>query len=56
MSNSKRHTYTGKYCCLPGCNSALSNKIKLYQVPNGKKRLGMSTEEWTNKFHQVSIA
>ena len=53
MSKSELKNYRGKYCCLPGCNSASSNKIRLYQVPNGKKRFGVSTIEWTNQFHQV---
>ena len=55
MPNPKWNTYSGKYCCLPGCSSASSNQIKLYQVPNGKRRYGVSTAEWSECFQQVSI-
>ena len=43
----------GKYCCLPGCTSCTGNNIKLYKVPNGQRRFGVSTAEWSEKFHQV---
>ena len=36
-------------------SSASSNQIKLYQVPNGKRRYGVSTVEWSECFQQVSI-
>ena len=36
-------------------SSASSNQIKLYQVPNGKRRYGVSRVEWSECFQQVSI-
>ena len=44
----------GSYCCIPQCTSSTGKGIKVFKVPYGKKRFGVSTEKWAKQFHQVN--
>ena len=45
----------GSYWRIPHCTSSTSKGVKLFKVPFGKKRFGVSIEDWSNQFQQVQI-